>query len=55
MLYYFEVSVLQNKTTKKKNKNKNNCLSYFDISCSTSAQSNKNNTRGTQKFGEFVM
>lgn len=53
MLYYFEVSVLQNKTTKKKKKK--NCLSYFDISCSTSAQSNKNNTRGTQKFGEFVM
>lgn len=51
MLYYFEVSVLQNKTTKKKK----NCLSYFDISCSTSAQSNKNNTKGTQKFGEFVM
>lgn len=36
------VSVLQNKTTLKKS------LSYFDISCSTSAQSNKNNTRGTQ-------
>lgn len=53
MLYYFEVSVLQNKTTKKKKKKKS--LSYFDISCSTSAQSNKNNTRGTQKFGEFVM